>query len=268
MREMIVQRDGVTLHARVDGPDDPAAPTVVLSHSLGATLHIWDAIMPLLPTGLRIIRYDMRGHGQSDVPDGPYAMGALVSDAAAVCDAFDAKDTLFVGLSVGGMIAQGLAVKRPDLIRALVLSSTAAKIGNPPMWQQRIDGVLTNGMKSLADDIVKRWFGRDFLMSSDMPQWRDMLINTPPIGYAGVCAAIAGTDFYTPTSGLRIPTLGIAGSEDGTTPPDLMRETVDLTPGSQFQVMRRVGHLPCVENPNAYAQILIDFIAATGHMTP
>jgi len=266
MRDMKIERDGVALYARLDGVDDVDAPTIVFANSLGTTLHMWDAIMPLLPTGLRIIRYDKRGHGQSDVPTGPYTMGALVSDAAAVCDAFAVKDALFVGLSVGGMIAQGLAVKRPDLIRAIVLSNTAAKIGNGPMWQERIDAVMDKGLSPLADVTMKRWFSRDFLMSPQLQQWRDMLTSTPATGYAGVCAAIAGTDFYTPTSGLRIPTLGIAGSEDGATPPDLVRETVDLIPGSQFSLIRRVGHLPCVEAPDEYAKILTDFITATGHM--
>jgi 3-oxoadipate enol-lactonase len=267
MREMKIDREGVILHARVDGTDTSTAPTLVFANSLGTTLHMWDGIVPLLPAGLRIIRYDKRGHGQSDVPDNPYTMGALVSDAATVCDAFDVKDALFVGLSVGGMIAQGLAVKRPDLIRAMVLSNTAAKIGNGPMWQDRIDTVMDKGMDALADVTMARWFSRDFLLTPELKLSRDMFTSTPVAGYAGVCAAIAGTDFYTPTSGLRIPTLGIAGSEDGATPPDLVRETVDLIPGSQFQLMRRVGHLPCIEAPEAYAKILIDFISSTGHMT-
>ncbi|MFT4702134.1 MAG: 3-oxoadipate enol-lactonase [Yoonia sp.] len=268
MRELRIDRSGVTLFARVDGVDQPNAPTLVFANSLGTTLQMWDEIVPLLPKGLRIIRFDNRGHGQSDTPDGPYTMGALVSDTAAVCDALAVKDALFVGVSVGGMIGQGLAVKRPDLIRALVLSNTAAKIGNPPMWQDRSDTALAKGLLPLADTTMQRWFSQNFLMSPKLTYWRKMLIDTPPQGYAGVCAAIAGTDFYTPTSGLRIPTLGIAGSEDGATPPDLVRETVDLIPGSQFQLMRRVGHLPCAENPEGYAKILIDFIAATGHMTP
>lgn len=267
MRDLKIDRDGVSLHVQIDGVQDPNAPTLVFANSLGTTLHMWDGVVPHLPIGLRIIRFDKRGHGQSDVPTGPYTMGALVSDAAAICDACDVKDSLFVGLSVGGMMAQGLAVKRPDLIRAMVLSNTAAKIGNKPMWQDRIDAVMGKGLASIADVTMQRWFSRDFLMSPALPPWRHMLTSTPPTGYAGVCAAIAGTDFYTPTSGLRIPTLGIAGSEDGATPPDLVRETLDLIPGSQFHLMRRVGHLPPAETPEAYAKILIDFIVATGHMT-
>lgn len=268
MRELRIDRDGVPLHVQIDGVDDPLAPTLIFANSLGTTLHMWDGVVHLLPDDLRIIRFDKRGHGQSHVPDGPYSMGALVSDTEAICDALDVKDSLFVGLSVGGMIAQGLAVKRPDLIRAMVLSNTAAKIGNKPMWQDRIDAVLGKGLGSIADVTMQRWFSRDFLLTPELADWRRMLTSTLPAGYAGVCAAIAGTDFYTPTSGLRIPTLGIAGSEDGATPPDLVRETIDLIPGSQFQLMRRVGHLPCAEAPDAYAKILIDFIAATGHMTP
>ena len=120
-----VTRTGVTLHIDIQGPAD--GPPVVFANSLGTSLEMWNPILPWLPKGLRIIRYDKRGHGQSTVPDGPYTMGQLVSDAAAVCDAAETRDALFVGLSVGGMIAQGLAVKRPDLIRALVLSNTAAK---------------------------------------------------------------------------------------------------------------------------------------------
>lgn len=258
-----VIRGNVRLHVVTDGPAD--GPVIVFSNSLGTNVHLWDAVLPLLPAGLRTVRYDMRGHGQSDVPVGPYTMGQLISDAEAVCDAFDLRDVMFVGLSVGGMIAQGLAVKRPDMIRSLVLSNTAAKIGNPTLWQDRIDTVRQSGLATMADEVMKRWFSRDFVQSAAVAPWRAMLSETPVEGYSGVCAAIAGTDFYTPTSGLRIPTLGIAGSEDGSTPPDLVRETVDLIPGSQFALMRRVGHLPCVENAAGYAALLTQFIQDTGH---
>ena len=259
-----VIRDGIRIHAEVQGPDN--GPAVVFSNSLGTTLHLWDPILPYLPQGLRIIRYDMRGHGRSDVPEAPYSMGQLVSDAEAVCDAFDVRDAVFVGLSVGGMIAQGLAVKRPDIIRALVLSNTAAKIGNPKFWQERIDTIRTNGMTAASGEIMKRWFGQAFFEGPEMIHWKEMFEAVDVRGYMGVCAAIAGTDFYTPTSGLRIPTLGIAGSEDGSTPPDLVRETVDLIPGSQFVLIRGVGHLPCVEQPQTFAGHLTQFMHNVGHL--
>ena len=265
MRELnVTSRDGTRIHARSEGPT--SGPTIVFANSLGTTLHLWDLVVPLLPQGLHILRYDMRGHGKSEVPDGPYTMGQLVSDAEAVCDAFAVKDAMFVGLSVGGMAAQGLAVKRPDLIRALVLACTGAKIGNPKLWQDRIDLVTEKGLAAATDEVMRRWFGRDFHGTPAMAPWQAMLEATPVAGYAGVCAAIAGTDFFTPTSGLRIPTLGIAGSEDGATPADLVRETTDLIPGSQFALIRRAGHLPCVEQPNLFAQHLAGFLDATGHL--
>ncbi len=260
-----ITRDAVTLHVEESGPAD--GPVVMFSNSLGTTLHLWDGILPHLPAGLRIIRYDMRGHGKSNVPPGPYSMGALVADAEAICDALAVKEALFVGLSVGGMVAQGLAVKRHDLIRAMVLSNTAAKIGTPQLWQDRIEMVQTKGMAALSDSVMERWFGRDFHGTPAMQPWQTMLEATNPAGYAGVCAAIAGTDFYTPTSGLRLSTLGIAGSEDRATPPDLVRETVALIPGSDFQLMRRLGHLPCVEDPSGYAALLNGFITRIGHLT-
>lgn len=267
MQEMTVRRGDVDLHVQIDGDNNPDAPTLMFSNSLGTTLHVWDQVVANLPAVYRIVRYDMRGHGKSDVPDDPYSMGALVADAEAICDAAQVKNAMFIGLSVGGMIGQGLAVKRLDLVRSLVLSNTAAKIGNAQLWQDRIDAVKKSGLSAMADAVMERWFGADFRNSPAVKPWRDMLIATPAAGYAGVCAAIAGTDFYTPTSGLRLPTLGIAGSEDKATPPDLVRETVDLIPGSDFHLMRKVGHLPCVEKPAEYAALITDFIGKTGHDT-
>jgi 3-oxoadipate enol-lactonase len=261
---MLVDRNGIRLHVEVSGPDDGAA--VVFAHSLGTNSHLWDAILPLLPAQLRLVRYDLRGHGQSDIPEGPYTMGQLVGDAETICDALSLSDCLFVGLSVGGMVAQGLAVKRPDLIRALVLSNTAAKMGTAKMWHDRIAAIEAHGLSSMADTIMRRWFGRNFFGTPAMAKWLNMLMATPEEGYVGTCAAIAGTDFYTPTSGLRQPTLGIAGGQDGATPPDLVRETVDLIPGSQFSLMWRAGHLPCAEDPEGFAKLLTQFIADTGHL--
>lgn len=266
MRDLTIDQNGVKLHARSDGVDHRLAPTIVFANSLGTTLDIWQKLLPLLPEGLRCIRYDLRGHGRSGVPHAPYTMGQMVSDAEAVCDAFDVKEALFVGLSVGGMIAQGLAIKRPDLIRALVLSNTAAKIGNPPLWQDRIDTVKTLGMAGISGAVMERWFGRSFHGTADMAYWETSFRKIDPIGYCGVCAAIAGTDFFTPTSGLRIPTLGIAGGQDKATPADLVRETIDLIPGSQFKVLTKCGHLPCVEDPIGYAEALCEFMVNIGHV--
>ena len=254
----------VRIHYRVDGPEDGAP--VVFANSLGTDMRLWDPILPLLPKGLRIIRWDKRGHGLSTVPSGPYKMGSLITDCERLLDHLEVKGCVFVGLSIGGMIAQGLAVRRLYLIRALVLSNTAAKIGNPALWDERIAAVHAGGIESLADAVMERWFSAEFRAKPELELWRNMLVQQANDGYAGCSAAISGTDFYTPTSGLRLPCLGIAGSEDGSTPPDLVRETTDLIPASKFHLIRRAGHLPCVEQPEEFARVLGDFLKGVGHV--
>ena len=254
----------VRLHYRVDGPDD--GPPVVFVNSLGTDLRLWDPILPLLPKGLRIIRFDKRGHGLSTCPPAPYSMGALINDTEKLLDFLGVKACVFVGLSIGGMIAQGLAVKRLDLIRAMVLSNTGAKIGTPEIWADRIADVEKGGIECLANAVMERWFSKDFRATPELELWRNMLVRQEDAGYVGCSAAISNTDFFTPTSGLRLPCLGIAGSEDGSTPPDMVRETVGLVPGSKFHVIRKAGHLPCVEQPEEYAQVLTEFLKAVGHV--
>ena len=260
----IVDFGDVQINHREDG--DPSGAPVVFANSLGTDYRLWDQILPLLPSGLRLIRYDKRGHGLSSCPPAPYSMGALVSDAERLLDHLNVRDCLFVGLSIGGMIAQGLAVKRVDQIRAMVLSNTGAKIGTADMWTDRIAAVNTGGIEALAEPILERWFSKSFRATDELVAWRNMLTRQPVEGYTGCSAAISGTDFYTTTASLTLPTLGIAGSEDGSTPPDLVRETIDLVKGSKFHLIRGAGHLPCVENPQEYAQVLTTFIKETGHV--
>ncbi|MFD1342316.1 3-oxoadipate enol-lactonase [Litorisediminicola beolgyonensis] len=258
----IAELDGVRLHYRVDG--DPDGAPVVFANSLGTDLRLWDPVLPHLPKGLRLIRYDKRGHGLSDCPSGPYKMGALVTDVERLLDMLGVRDAIFVGLSIGGMIAQGLAAKRLDLVRAVVLSNTAAKIGTREMWDERIAQVKSQGIAAMSQGILERWFAAPFRETAEFHLWKNMLERQPAEGYAGCCAAIAGTDFISSTSGLRLPLLGIAGSEDGSTPPDLVRETCDLVPGSEMRLIRGTGHLPCVEKPEEYAEILTGFLRAQG----
>ncbi|GFE63046.1 3-oxoadipate enol-lactonase [Litoreibacter roseus] len=261
---MIVDLGDISLRVQEDGSE--TGPPVVFANSLGTTHALWDQIIPLLPNGLRLIRYDMRGHGGSDVPTGPYSMGALIRDAERLLDHLQVRDCVFIGLSIGGMVAQGLATKRLDLVRGLVLSNTAAKMGTAQMWQDRIDAIQKDGLAGIADSVMERWFSKRFRMSPEVARWRQMLVDTPVDGYAGCCAAIAGTDFYTTTAGLTLPTLAIAGSEDGASPPDLVRETQELIKGSRFQLIRGAGHLPCVEQPEVYADALTEFLHSIGHV--
>lgn len=260
----IADLPGASLHYREDG--DPHGPPVVFANSLGTDLRLWDSIVPLLPAKLRIIRFDKRGHGLSACPPAPYSMGALVSDAEALLDHLQVRDCVFVGLSIGGMIAQGLAVKRMDQVRAMVISNTAAKIGTTEMWNDRISAIREGGIEALADMVMERWFSREFRETPELELWRNMLVRTPVDGYSGCSAAIAGTDFYTTTASLTLPTLAIAGSEDGSTPPDLVRETAELIKGSRFELIRGAGHLPCVEKPEEYARHLNSFLKDIGHV--
>ncbi len=252
------------LHYLDQGPRN--GPALVLSHPLGLNLTVWDAVIPLLPPSLRVIRYDHRGHGGSDTPPAPYAMGALVRDAERLLDHLGVRDCVFLGLSMGGLVAQGLAVKRLDQVRALILSNTAAKIGYQSHWQARIDEVRGQGLIPGVDDTMKRLFSRTFLAGDKAVQWRDVLQGCQVEGWLGCAAAIAGTDFYTPTAGLTLPSLVIASSNDAVTPPDLVRETADLIRGSRFHLMRGPGHLPCVETPDAYAALIIGFLHRIGHL--
>lgn len=260
----LARLEGIDLHYREDG--DPTGAPVVFANSLGTDLRLWDAVVERLPPGLRIVRYDKRGHGLSACPPAPYQMGALVTDAERLLEHLGIRDAVFVGLSIGGMIAQGLAAKRLDLVRGMVLSNTAAKIGTREMWDDRIAAVRDGGIAALSDAILERWFSKPFRLLPDLMLWRNMLERQPAEGYMGCSAAIAGTDFMTPTSGLTLPTLAIAGSEDGSTPPDLVRETADLVKGSRFHLIRGAGHLPCVEKPDEYAEVLTGFLGEIGHV--
>lgn len=260
----IADLEDIRLHYRIDG--DPDGAPVVFANSLGTDMRLWDKVLARLPkTGLKYIRYDKRGHGLSECPKPPYGMGTLVRDVERLMDHLAIRDAVFVGLSIGGMIAQGLAAKRLDLVRAMVLSNTGARIATREIWAQRIADAERGGVEALADATMTRWFTPAFRATPEFTAWRNMLTRTPADGYIGCSHAIAGTDFYTTTAALRLPTLGIAGSEDGSTPPDLVRETTELVPGSQFHLIRKAGHLPCVEAPDEYARVLNDFIIAQAH---
>ncbi|MGL4320640.1 MAG: 3-oxoadipate enol-lactonase [Paracoccaceae bacterium] len=260
----LIYLDDIRLNAEISGPAH--GPALVLIHALGTNLSLWDGLIPLLPPGLRILRIDQRGHGASDVPTPPYAMGALIRDVERIMDHFALKDAVVLGLSLGGMVAQGLATKRLDLVRALILSNTAAKIGSAALWEARMAEVRATGLEVYATGAMERMFGRNWQNEPGMPRVRAMLTGTDPDGWIGCAGAIAGTDFYTPTAALRLPCLAIAGANDGTTPPDLVRETADLIPGSRFSLIRGAGHLPLIEKPAEYAALVATFLQDIGHI--
>ena len=259
----IASLDAVDLHWREDG--NPQGPPVVFANSLGTDLRLWDAILPLLPKHLRIIRFDKRGHGLSSIPVGPYQMTELVADTEQLLDHLQVQACVFIGLSIGGMIGQSLAAQRPDLIRAMVLSNTAARMGEPSVWRQRIASIESGGMASMTDAILSRWFSPDFVASPDVIGWRHLLQQTPAEGYIACCHAIAGADLSKQTATLQLPVMGIAGTEDGASPPDVVEATIKSIENASYHVIDGAGHLPCVEKPDEYAALLCKFIKETSH---
>ncbi|MEM5475454.1 alpha/beta fold hydrolase [Pacificibacter sp. AS14] len=247
-----------------DGPKD--APAVLLAHPLGTNMHIWDAVCEQMPRSLRVIRYDARGHATSEVTPAPYRMGQLVTDVEQLLDQLKIKDCVFIGAGFGGLIAQGLAVKRLDQVRAMILCGTAAKLGPSAVWDKRIEQVKSGGTDAIVKMLTERNFTRATRDSEMARHWSNVLRGMRSEGYIGSCSAISGTDFYTPTSGLRLPTLGLCGIDDRITPPDLMRETLELIPGARFELIRRSGHYPMLEAPDAFAMHVCDFLSEIGHI--
>jgi 3-oxoadipate enol-lactonase len=259
----LIYLDDIRLNAEITGPVE--GPPLVLIHALGTDLTLWDDLIPLLPPRLRLLRMDLRGHGRSDIPAPPYAMGALIRDVERLMDHFALKDAVVLGVSLGGLIAQGLAVKRLDLVRGLILSNTATRIGTPDLWSRRIAEVQSTGLAPYAPGAMERMFGRHWREAPAMPGIRQMLLDTDPDGWTGCAAAIAGTDFYTTTASLTLPTLAIAGALDGSTPPDLVRETAELIRGHRFALMRHAGHLPMVDSFDAFSALVGEFLSSIGH---
>jgi 3-oxoadipate enol-lactonase len=236
--------------------------TVVFINSLGTDFRIWDAQVAALTDACSILLYDKRGHGLSDLGNPPYAMEDHVDDLEALIDRLGLTDVVLCGLSVGGMIAQGLAARRPDLVTALVLCDTAHKIGTPEMWRGRMAELRAGGLTALLDGIMERWFTPAFRVPSN-PVFAgccNMLLRQDLRGYEGTCAAIADADLTDSTRRLRLPTLCVAGESDLATPPELVRELAGLIAGSEFAVIPGAGHIPGVEQPEIFNGLLQDFL--------
>lgn len=249
--------------SRIAVCDEGAGPPVLLAHPLGLDLTVWDGVAAALP-GHRVVRWDSRGHGASVAAPGPIRMGALVADAEAVAESRGIRDAVVVGIGLGGLVAQGLAVKRPDLVAALVLSGSAARLPSPAHWAARAAQVRTQGLAAEGERLSRRWFSRDARARGLDLHWRARLLACPPAIWAATAEAIAGADFYTTTAALHLPVLGLAGAEDAEVPPDLVAETAALAQHGRFHLIRRQGHLPCVEDPAGMARLIAEFAAGAG----
>ena len=256
----LVWLSDLRLNADLTGPE--TAPPLVLIHGLGLDLRVWDALLPHLKS-LRILRLDLRGHGASDAAEAPYAMGAMIRDVERLIDHFALKDAVVLGAGEGGLIAQGLAIKRLDLVRAMVLTGSSTRFANPATWENRLAKLRSDGPDLDAE--CAALLGPRWRQSPALPLTREMLESNRPEGWQGFAAAISTADFYQTTATLKLPTLTLAGSDDRKTPPDLQRETADLIAGSDFHLIRGGSHLAVLTDPQAFAAPLLAFLTRIGH---
>jgi len=255
--------NGVVLHHEVRGAE--GKPPLVFSNSLGTDFRIWNAVVERLQANYRIILYDKRGHGLSEGTPAPYRLSDHVGDLAALLDHLRIGRAAVIGLSVGGLIAQGLAALYPEKVAALVLCDTAHRIGTDALWNDRIKAVTTKGIASIADAIMQRWFTQAYRSPDNAAfvGYTAMLTRTDVDGYAGTCAALRDADLTESTRALKVPTLLIVGDQDGATPPELVRSTADLIRGSEFRIIEGAGHLPCIEQPDAVVNLVGAFLKST-----
>jgi 3-oxoadipate enol-lactonase len=242
--------NGVTIHyEHRDG--GPAKPLIVFANSLGTDFRIWREVVDDFAADFSTLCYDMRGHGLSGLGHPPYAIADHVADLAGLLDFVGARNAIICGLSVGGLVAQGLHASRPGLAHALILCDTAHKIGTAETWNARIETVRRNGIDAIADGVMKLWFTPAF--HADRPELlagcRTMLMRQPVEGYTGTCAAVRDADHTELVGRIAVPTLCLVGDQDGSTPPALVRSMADLIPGAEFAVIEGAGHIPCVEQP-------------------
>jgi len=254
------------LHWQGDG--SPDRPALVFANSLGTDFRIWDALLPALADRYRLIRYDKSGHGLSDLSPAARTLDGHVDDLLALLDHAGVGKAGVIGLSVGGLIAQGLALRAPERVAALVLCDTACKIGSETAWAERIAAVEKSGIAGIADMVLQRWFAAGFHANraTDLAGWRNMLVRSPLEGYLAACAAIRDADYTLQLPTLRVPTLCVVGEEDGSTPPDIVRATADLIPGARFEIIAGAGHMPPIEQPAVLAALIARHLEEAGHV--
>ena len=265
-RSRFARVDGTVLHYRFrPGSGRP----IVFLNSLGTDSRIWDGVVDALPDDVPTLRSDQRGHGLSALgpahssADAGHAGAAtverLAEDALALMDLCGIDDALVCGVSIGGLVAQALALAHPSRVASLVLSNTGARIGDAALWRDRVEALEAGGLEPMADAVLGRWFPEAFRRErpDELEGYRTMLVRTPVAGYAAACHALGACDLRDRVGGIRAPTLCIAGTEDAATPPALVRELADAIPGARYAELGGAGHLPCIESPEAVAGYLV-----------
>lgn len=256
---MFLMVNGLNMHVRLDGPS--AAPPLVLLHSLGTDLRVWDPQADVLARGFRVIRPDLRGHGLTEVPSAPCSIGFMARDVLALLDALGHPRVHLAGLSIGGMIAQTLAAQAPGRIASLVLCDTAMVIPPPDLWRGRAATVRSQGMAAIAESVLARWVTPAFARTPEARGLRAMLLRTAPEGYACAAEAIAAADLTTTTHGLRVPALVLVGDRDEATPLASAEALRDAIPGARLEVIADAAHIPTLERPEAVSDAILQFLA-------
>ncbi|HSH41870.1 MAG TPA: 3-oxoadipate enol-lactonase [Arenicellales bacterium] len=239
--------NGINIHYRSVGRD--AGPTLVFVNSLGTDWRVWERVADRFADRFQLVFHDKRGHGLSDAGSGGVRISDHAADVGALLDELAITDAVVCGISVGGMIALELAAARPELVRALVLCDTGHRIGTAELWNGRIAAIREHGMDAVADGALERWFSESFrsARAAETALWRNMLLRTPVEAYTATCAAIRDADLTDSAGAVRVPALCLCGSEDQSTPPELMRELAALLADGRYREIAGAGHLPTVE---------------------
>lgn len=235
---------------------------IAFTGSLGTDLRMWHPQSERLGEHFRTLRYDVRGHGGSSVPPGPYSIAELGSDLLDLLDRLEIERASLCGLSIGGMVSMWVAAHAPDRVDRLVLCCTSAHLGPRESWIERAATVRSDGVGAVADAVLARWFTAAFAAAHPevIERMRKVLSSTPPEGYAGCCEAIAEMDLTADLPSITAPTLVIAGAEDPATPPEHGRLIADLIPGAAYEVISPAAHLATVERPDLTTAMILRFL--------
>jgi len=250
------------IHVTVQGD----GPPVVLSHALGLDVHMWDELAARLAKTNSVLRYEHRGHGSSAVPPGPYTLDQLVDDAARVIREWGRGPVAWIGLSMGGMVGQGLAILHPELLRGAVLANTTGRYPDAAAatWAARIAAVEQGGMAAVADAVVERYLGADYRAAhpAEAAALKAKLLRSDPAGYVACCHAIAKVDWLDRLGAVRTPTLVIAGGKDAGATPEMARAIAERIPGAELTVFEEAAHLSVAELPNRFHDTVAAFLAS------
>jgi 3-oxoadipate enol-lactonase len=256
-----LEAGGIRFHCRIDGP--PGAPWLVFSNSLMTNLSLWDDQVAFLGHSMRILRYDQRGHGATDVPAHPCTFEGLAGDVVALLDRLEIARAIIVGVSMGGVTALQMAIRHPD--RVAGVAACDAQHRSAPnateIWEERIATGAAQGMAALVEPTVRRWFTSEFVAAdpSALQRVRRMIRDTPATGFIACARALQRYDLSSGLATIRVPTLLLAGEADGQVP-GVMRGMHDAIPGSRFVGVERAGHLPNIERPMVFNEILAGFV--------